>query len=579
MKQLLFTLFAIAALYAQAQQPKSFPKISGTLGVSYEGYGLDRNPSSNTVFTKRRPWHQVRFTANPVFEISKNFKLPVNVNIAAFPTNFAGPYAGIGKQSFKQYLTNPMNNFGLNPTYKWAEFQLGTQYLNYSDLSTGDVGIFGAGFSLTPNNFVVKFFHGTSQQGINPIGIVNPGAYKRNHTMVQIGKEKQGEYKVALNFVKGKDFLNSVTPSPLPSAPAPAPQEAFNISLVGERDFDNKMYLKTEVATNIYTTNITSAVPAGGVGVPNFKPFITGRTSTQRGYAATAKVGRKSTHFDIGLGVKYYDANFFTMGFPYLQSDRIDGLLDTRFNFLKDKNGSYKSNIVASVGVRTNNLSLASKSNQFIGNINWFTQFSEKFGLNVNFNNFGFNVGTPSSSFSIKSVSNDLSVSPTYSWSNSKRSNTLSFSYSYSKYVETFIIPPSPTTTNVTHSFLLNYIPVYFTRKIMPDFSVLYFVNNSTFVDLSLLTATAGLGLPLKKDKIQLKGQLQYTLGKLQVFTPNHNVVASLNCAWKLQKKLTWSTWLNSNYFKYGNELSTLPPLLNANYLESILRTGFTYKF
>ena len=113
----------------------------------------------------------------------------------------------------------------------------------------------------------------------------------------------------------------------------------------------------------------------------------------------------------------------------------------------------------------------------------------------------------------------------------------------------------------------------------MPDFSVLYFVNNSTFVDLSLLTATAGLGLPLKKDKIQLKGQLQYTLGKLQVFTPNHNVVASLNCTWKLQKKLTWSTWLNSNYFKYGNELSTLPPLLNANYLESILRTGFTYKF
>ena len=51
-----------------------------------------------------------------------------------------------------------------------------------------------------------------------------------------------------------------------------------------------------------------------------------------------------------------------------------------------------------------------------------------------------------------------------------------------------------------------------------------------------------------------------------------------MNCAWKLNKHFTWNTWINSNYFKYGDEL-VLPPLINANYFESILRTGVTYKF
>ena len=91
----------------------------------------------------------------------------MNFNFAAFPTNFAGPYSGIKKQNIGQFLTNPMNNFGLNPTYKWAEFQLGTQYLKYSDLSTGDIGIFGAGFSLKPGDYRFKFFTGTSQQGLD----------------------------------------------------------------------------------------------------------------------------------------------------------------------------------------------------------------------------------------------------------------------------------------------------------------------------------------------------------------------------------------------------------------------------
>ncbi|MBC7652673.1 MAG: hypothetical protein H7101_13090, partial [Deinococcales bacterium] len=57
----------------------------------------------------------------------------------------------------------------------------------------------------------------------------------------------------------------------------------------------------------------------------------------------------------------------------------------------------------------------------------------------------------------------------------------------------------------------------------------------------------------------------------------NNNFIASCNIDWKLNKKLTWNSFLSTNYLKYGDELGI--SLIGANYLESNLRTGFQYKF
>ena len=225
--------------------------ISGTMGVSYEGYGLNRNPSGWTGYNARKPWNQVRFNFTPTFKFGKNFSLPFNFNFAAFPTNFAGPYAGIKKPSFGQFITNPMNSFGINPKYKWAELQLGTQYLKYSDLSTGDIGVFGYGFDLRPKTFLFKFFTGISQQGINYI--LGPptvtGAYKRKNWMAQIGTEKEGSYLFAFNIAKGKDVPNSAAPPPL----TVRPQEGVVLSLVSDVYFEKGFYFKAEGAQSTST--------------------------------------------------------------------------------------------------------------------------------------------------------------------------------------------------------------------------------------------------------------------------------------------------------------------------------------
>ncbi len=574
MKKIKIISFTVSALLfssiLMAQEKKPSFSISGTAGVSYEHYGLSRKPTGWTGFTPRKPWNQVRFNFSPTMQFGKNFSLPFNFNFAMKPTNYAGPYSGIKKQSFGQFITNPMNSFGLNPKYKWAELQLGTQYLNYSDLSTGDIGVFGAGFDLRPGIYIIKFFSGLSQQGINYFNgppTVN-GAYKKKNWMFSLGMAREGKYEMAFNFVKAKDDSNSVVTRPLTIKP----QEGFTMSFAGKAFINSGWYVNAEGAQSYYTKDLLLPFDTSK---QSFKPFIEAHTSTVKDYAGDLGFGRKSKNFDIGAKLKYIGAGFQTPGYPFMLPDRFDYTLNTRFNAWKDSTGGYKMNVVASVGQRVNNVSNTTlKAKQFIGNLNWFTQFNEHWNLNVSFNNFGFETPSGINPFGIKNVSNDLGVNPSYTWGNDKVIHLASLNYNYSKYNERDVMTGNVTSNN-THTALLTYVPTFLTKNISPDFSLMYFYNSVPGFKLTLITFSAGASMQALKKKMNLRAQLQYNYSKTNSFKNNNNLVASLTCNWKVSTKLTWNTFISTNQFKYGNEI--IPN--NAIYLETNVRTGFQYRF
>ena len=564
-------LICISGMAQDTAAKKSPPfSISGTAGISYEYYGLSRKPTGWTGFTPRKPWNQVRVNFSPEMQFGKNFTLPFNFNFAMKPTNYAGPYSNIGKQNFGQFITNPMNSFGLNPKYKWAELQLGTQYLNYSDLSTGDIGVFGAGFDLRPNGYRIKFFTGLSQQGVN--FFTGPpatnGAYKRKNWMFSVGKVKEDKYEVAINFVKAKDDSTSASPPPS----LINPQEGFTMSLVSKIFLKKGWYVNVEGAQSYYTKNLLLPLDTTKA---SFKPFIEAHTSTVKDYAGDAGFGKKGKNFDVGVKLKYIGAGFQTPGYPFMLPDRFDYTLNTRFNAWKNKDGGYKMNVVASAGKRVNNVSNTTlKAEQFIGNLNWFTQFNDKFSLNISFNNFGFQTPSGLNPYGIKNVSNDFGVNPTYTWGNEKIIHLLSLNYNYSKYDERDVITALVTSNN-THTALLTYVPTFLTKDISPDFSLMYFRNSMSGFKLKLITFSTGMSWSALKKKMNLRAQVQYNYSKTNSFSNNSNIVASLNNDWKVSKKMTWTTFISTNSFKYGNEI--IPN--NARYLESNVRTGFQYRF
>ena len=543
--------------------------VTGGIGITYEGYGLNVKPGGSGIFSPRAPWNQARLNLNPVFNFGDWLSIPVNINISLTPTNFTGPWAGFKqngvKQTFLQWLTNPSNNIGISPHFKWGDILLGTQYIKYSDLSTGDIGLFGAGFAIHPKNYIVKFFTGASQQGINYLPPNIDGSYLRNHWMMQIGKEKEGKYLIAFNLSKGQDKISSITSFPTTTMP----QEGFVYSILGEGYFKKGWFIKGEGANSIFTRDLNQPTYGG-----SFRPFITGKTSTVKDYALNFEVGKRSTNFDIAYATKYIGSGFQTTGYPYMQTDFWDNTINTRFNAWKNK-----MNVVASTGIRTNNISNVSvQSQQFIANLNWFTQFNDKFSVNVNYNNLSFTSASGLNPFGIKNVSNDMGITPVYTWSTKKMVNILSLNYSYSKYKERDVLT-GLTTPNKTHTALLTYVPTFINSSISPDFSAMYFYNQDTAMNNTLFTLSGGVSFPLLKKKMQFKSSLQYTWGKINAYTPNNNLLASISLDYKISKKLIWNNYFSSNYFKYGDELSPPVALVGANYLESKYRTGFKYNF
>jgi hypothetical protein len=562
MKLLLNIIFCLP-LFVLAQSKKEPIKISGTLGVNYEGYGLDRNPAGWLGYAQRKPWNQTRFTIQPTINFSKHFTLPVNLSFNTVPTNIVGPFAGVQKQNFKEFITNPANNFALNPKYKWAELQLGTQYINFSNLSTGDVGIFGAGVDLRPSVFRLKFFTGQSQQGINFFGGGPTGSFARKNWLTQIGMEKENSYALLMNFAYGKDDINSIATPP----PGLTAQEGFTMSVVGKMHIKGGWYFATEAAQSLYTKDLSLPVPINALQI---KPIFYGNTSSTKDFALEGSLGRKTTNFDIGFKAAYFGAGFQTIGYPFLQPDRVDYTVNTRINAFKKT-----TNIVANMGVRKNNVSsTTANSNQFIGNINWFTQFNNQWSVNANYNNFGFEAASATPGvIGIRNVSNDFGIAPTYTWSNSKISHLLTASYNYSKYKEKDLITNTITNNN-THTALLTYVPTYLTKNLSPDFNIMYFTNTTPGFTTTLTSVTAGLALPVAKNKVQLRGQLQYLLTKSGSFTPSNNAIANCTVDVKLNKKITWTNFMQTNYFRYGNELS-VPG--GENYTETNFRTGILY--
>lgn len=575
---LLFSmLICTNSIVAQNIEKKNPFTIGGDMGMWYEGYGLDKapNPAVPDFYQARRPWNLFRYSINPTLAIGK-WNIPLNFNFSPTQNNFTTPSVG-GKQSILQFLTNPVNNFGIRPKLGSTEILLGTQNLQYSDLSTGDLGIFGYGVNLSPGKFRIKLFNGVSQRPVNylspiqlpPDGVI--GAYQRNQWMAQLGLEKEGKYFAGFNFVKAIDKRSSVSSAPLSPLD---PQENMVVSFLAKATTDKGWDYHVELGQSFQTRNLNT--PLSPSPVEDFKPFISSHTSTSKDNAVMLGIAKKGKDWEAGTKFNYYGAGYYTAGYPFMNNDRMEYLANTRFNAWKKK-----MNVIASIGQRFGNLSHTSgpkTSKQIIANANMFTQFNDRFSLNMSFNNFGFNAPSLSG---YRSVSNELSVNPAYTWSDSTMSHLLSGTYSMSKYDETTIFP-ALTTQNNTQTALILYVPTFFNSKISPDFSLMWFRNTATSIDLSLISATAGMNWK-KSEKINLKGQLQYNLSTMKPFTANKNLLATGGFDWEIYKKLTWQFSATANLYRFGSELpgSSLTPVYagSPGYLESTVRTGLQYRF
>lgn len=240
----------------------------------------------------------------------------VNVNIYDLSLPFSFSYSNQDR-SFSQ----PFNQFGVSPHYKWITAHLGYRNLTFSPYTLAGHQILGGGIELTPGNFRLSFVGGRLKQAVQAdttIRQLGGPSYERTGFAGRIGYGSDAA-SIDLMFLKAKDDTNSITPLNLPGDPLPG--ENLVVGATGGLRIFDGMNLQVTGAISDYTRDVRSdSIPLTGTA-ETFGEVIPPRLSTQVYTAVNAGLTYSSGSFYGKLDYTRVDPDYQSMGAYFLNSD------------------------------------------------------------------------------------------------------------------------------------------------------------------------------------------------------------------------------------------------------------------
>jgi hypothetical protein len=254
-------------------------------------------------------------------------------------------------------FTQPFNQYGLSPRYKWATLHLGYRSMHFSEYSLSGNQFLGAGLELAPDNFPLrgKLLYGRFAKAVD--GYYTDGQVSGTPSFerwgmgaqVEVGKPRNN---VGMFLFKAKDAKNSITAFANDVTIKPAENLIFGFTTV--QDIRKKLNFSSELNFSAYTrdTRIGPTVIEGYSFINNLGSLFYANSSTTFNKAMKADLSYTDKNFKIGLVYRRVDPDYLSMGSVYLTNDFEDIQLQTSFRLLKNK-----LNLALSGGLQRNNIS------------------------------------------------------------------------------------------------------------------------------------------------------------------------------------------------------------------------------
>ena len=463
-------------LHAQEEAPADTSKaepwiwLSGGASLTSDFYEHTADPTGSQAGRRPAALHRLVFT--PTINIAGVVTLPLNLMITYPETNTTTPF--VSAPSLTELFTNPANALGLSsfsPKIGWAQLHLGSYIPELSELSGGDLQIFGAGFELTPGNLHVSASRGISQRAVEPSIERNAsGAYRRDMTMGRIAFGNPDSMSVGINVVYAKDDPTSITNTVVDVLPARPADDDANIIIPADTirlraeegaiasvntsvRMGEAITLKAEGALSAFTRDQRSNLldPADNP----LSSLFASRTSTRFDGAASASLAIRYTTWGVTVSGLYMGTGFQPLAYPFNQSDRIDLKVSPMVNAL---NGDVS--ITGTIGQRINNLSetKGERLTQLIANGQLSVRFSDAISLSSAYSNFGIrnNRNNPLDSARIQNVSESFSIDPMLTFSMADVAHTIMLSVALDRY-DDFNIVSGVESSNDTRSLIVTY--------------------------------------------------------------------------------------------------------------------------
>jgi len=558
-RYIIYALLIAYSLNLYSQSGSTEIKFSGNISIFSDLYDLSADPSDS--ITPRRPSSVHRFVINPTItfgEIILPFSFTFSNNKSS--TTFPLP----SRQSFAKYLKNPINSFSIKPQYRSIQLLIGTHVPRYSELSTGDQKIFGGGFALTPGQFRFSFSAGSVKEALEPDeeeGI--KGNYKRNFYAFKIGYGDEKRSHIHFNFAKASDDESSVKDSL-----DVFPEEGFVSSLQLRLNLPAKIYIKSEIAGSGFTRNMKADKLEIGPS-KSLDPILENRESTRYDAAGSIEIAKEGRIWGIKTKGKYYGPGFKSLGYPYLQTDRLEVSLEPRVKLIQNRlmlNGS--------ISRRVNNLSetKAAAAYQTMALINMNARLTNSLNLSARYSNFSFNSDEESDTLKIDNAAISYSITPSYNFMLLDINHNVTVSFSRNIFDDKNKIS-GDVSDNSSQNIMISYNLSLLKKPFSSSISYSNFSNDLNTGDLEVNTISTSLSYNFLRNKLRPVLKFGYTKSESEDFSADQNINSGITINYRITKKVSLN--LNGTMILY--DFGSQKP--GVKYTENLLRSSIKYNF
>ena len=489
------------------QKPFSFSGNLDIRGISYNMSGME---------SRRKPFAWYIF-GSPTFTFY-GFSVPLSFSLSDQEKTFSQPF----------------NQFGLSPRYKWITVHLGYRNVSFSPYTLAGHTIYGAGVELKPGNFRFGFMYGRLNKGIevdSTTGYSQAASFTRNGYAAKIGYGSQKSF-FDLSFLKAQDDTTSINQLTTDSSKRLMPEANIVGSVVTHLTISSHLYVDADLGLSIYTNNVNSSLKLPELEKYNL--IIPINLSTQKFLAYSAAVGYKQKYFSLKLAYKWVEPGFKSMGTYFFNSDMEQISIAPAFQVLKNR-----LRFSGNLGLQWDNVrkqkTATTSRTVFSGGLN--IDFTKKLGLDIAISNYSMNstpqVSLVNQKYLLTNTSKSYSFSPRFILAKKSVNQMFTGNFTLSQLIDANSSTQSINEIETKMAFI-SYSLNFLKNAITFNASANLIINTLKSDETKNYGLNAGINKGILKNKIQLGSNISYTLSKSKGSSNVLNL--GLNCLYNLSK-------------------------------------------
>jgi hypothetical protein len=446
--------------------------VNGTLGAQLTSY------SANGIENRQEPF---------------TWMLNGNLNASVYGINI--PISFILTEQQRSY-TQPFNQFGLSPTYKWATLHLGYRAMQFSPFTLSGNTLLGAGIELKPKKFRIAAMTGRFLKAVEE-DATNYNAtpsYKRTGKAVKVGYGTPTDF-IDFIYLKAEDDTATLKKKPEQFIVNPSDNTVMGFS--GKKSFNKKLFLEADYALSEFNKNL----------------FVDSN-SVQR-YALKTSAAYQFQNVNLKVQFKRIEPDYKSLGAAYIIADVQEITFAPSFVLMQKK-----LRIATSIGTQKDNLynQKFATTNRFIASAIANYTPNQKYGLDINYMNYS--IGQESGrinlndSVKLSQTLNNFAITNRYTLMRTSAIQNFILVISLQKlndqnrYTEQFT-ENNTRVVNLSYIFTPTKIPFSFTATLMHTQTEIVstkIINNGI---------TVGASRSLQSGKINLNSSTSYILSSM----------------------------------------------------------------